>query len=264
MFAQVGQRHHRQRSRTYRRIAGAVMLILLGSAAVSGCDPNPPPPPPPTTTLPEHSSTPPPATPPADREALYDYCDRAVGPDPACYTPRFQNNLRAADAALKGPDSFGGIRETTVTAQGLTALAVGTTLDVVMNEFEFLELPEGDVPSASCSVRMDPNVRLGVVARRDSGPRGEVDVVEAFMVDNPVIRTSADIGVGSTLKELQDAHGPVEVVAESGNKYATTTPEGADDGLYSSSPERIMRFTLGPGDVVTSFSVGAPEFVAGC
>ena len=246
MFELFDGRHAARRCRPRQRACRVAIAVLAAGTLVSACDPDPPP------------------APPLGREALYAYCDRAAGQDPACYTPRFGNDLRAADDFLRGPDWFGGLKETTATPQGLTALPVGTTLDMVHNQFGSLELSANDAPDGVCSIRLDPNARFGVVTRRDTGARGEVDVVEAFLIRNPVIRLPDGLGVDSTLDDLQTAYPSLQVAEESGGKYATTPPEVAEETLYSTSSERVLRFRLSSENTVTEWSAGSPQFTAGC
>ena len=165
---------------------------------------------------------------------------------------------------MTGPEWFGGIGETTATPQGLTALPVGTTLDLVENEFSSLELSDSDAAGSRCTMRVDSNARFGVVTRPSASPRGELDAVEAFLIGNPVIRTSDDLGMYSTLQEVRRAYPDVQLAKQGGVRYAVTRPEPASETLYSSSSERLIRFELDSGDVVRGWSVGSPDFVDGC
>lgn len=214
-----------------------------------------------------------------DRTALYAYCDQAVGRDELCWTSRFGNNLRAADTALESVEEFGGLRRQEVDgAQGLgRAQPVGMSLDMVQATLD-RRLRLATLGSrGGCTVWSDQTAGLGVVTVTSDGPRGQVEVVQAFVIENPVFRmgralTEAasalgppGIGVGSRFADLEAAYPDLGVSAGTAGKVATVPALPARERLGTASDERGMTFWLGADDTVTSWAIGVPEYVEnGC
>lgn len=234
----------------------------------------------PPTTEPELPTTvlEPPTTPSNDsREALYDYCDQATGQDPNCWSSRYGNNLRALDQFLQGPDEFGGQQRLEVDgAQGLAAAApVGTDVDFVSSTLVGINFVTDETSSAGlCRTAVDSEARVGVVTVLTDGPLGPREIVQAYIIGNPVFRMGRSlsdaaaglgapgIGVMSNLTDLQTAYPDLEVLVEEGHKVAFTPPEQARQQLATSSTERQMVFYLGTDDRIDSWIIGVPQYAA--
>lgn len=189
-------------------------------------------------------------------------CDQVTATDPRCRTTRYGSNLEALDDFLDGVEEWGGIRETTATAQGITEVAVGSTVDMLLAQIP-LDLSTVIDSAGACTASLDPTAQLGVVAVRTPGPRGEVDAIQAVLIGNPVVRTSDDLGVGSTLEDLEAAVAGLRVERTGDGWWAVSAPEPAREGLAAVSDRRMMSFRLNGDGRVSEWSVGVPEFALG-
>lgn len=247
-----------------RWIGVGLALVLL-----SGCDPDPPPPgPAPKAAAPVPSD---------DREALYDYCDRATGPDPKCWSTQYHNNLRALEHSMKSPDSFGGQSRLEVDGpQGLAAAApVGTRIEFVSSTLVGIDFVTDEPNSAApCRTAFDEKAQLGVVTVLTDTPLGPQEIVQAYIIANPVFRMgnslseaavglgAPGIGVMTSLADLQSVYPDLEIAQRDGMKVASTPPEEAREDLGATSTERQMVFVLDEKDRVTVWMVGVPKYAA--
>lgn len=244
-----------------RSVMGVIGVVIVLAACGSAGTSDPPDPPDPSTSASSPdllSPTPSPTPSPSDSEALYDYCDRAVGKDDLCHTRTFGNNLRALNDSLDGVEEWGGVRETTATAQGMTAAPVGSTVDMLMASLP-LDLSEVIDSDGPCTASLDRTAQLGVVAVRMPGPRGDVDVIHAYLIGNPVVRTSDGLGVGSSLSDVRAAHPDLVVEPTVGGSLAATPVEQALEVLAAPDTRRVMAFWLNVDEQVTGWSVGIPR-----
>ena len=226
------------------------------SATLTSPSPSPSPSTPPSTPAPSPSPSP---TPSLDAEDLAGLCDTASGPDDRCFSTRYGNNLRALEGFLDGVEEWGGVRETTVTAQGLTAAPVGGTVDMLTAVIP-LDLGTEVDAQGSCTAAFDGEAQLGVVSVTTPGPRGDVEVVQAYLIANPVVRTSDDLGLGSTLAHLRDAHPDLEVGPTGDGSVAFTPVEEALEQLAAPDSRRTMLFRLDETDRVVAWAVGVPTY----
>lgn len=200
-----------------------------------------------------------PAPPPQDREALYERCEsEAPEGHPDCYTKEFGMNRRAADESLEGLDvGPGGLQEVTATEDGFPAgsAITGTTIDFV-NSGLTVNISQVLISAGDCRVLHDPEVRLSVVTDPD-------DVVQAFLIANPVVKTREGIQpIGLSLEELQNLY-PLEVRDFDGGtigfiiyaNYLSHYDERVE-------PSRTMAFVAAPDGIIRLWVVGASSHVA--
>jgi hypothetical protein len=137
-----------------------------------------------------------------------------------------------------------------------------------------IDFTTDDTNSAGpCRTAYDSKAQVGVVTVQTDGPLGQREIVQAYLIRNPVFRIGRSlseasaglgapgIGVMSSLADLQATYPDLNVQRE-GLKVAFTPPEQARDRLATTTTERQMFFFLDTDDRVGLWAVGVPQYAA--
>lgn len=173
-----------------------------------------------------------------------------------CYTSRFESAAGFEDFMDGVEIGPGGVHEMTATSEGVAATAiVGLS---VANAASALGIMTPDVvvhESPGCRFLWNPDAWIGMAV-------DDQDLVVAYYLENPVIRTVHGAGVGTTTAQLVDLE-PVLVASEGGTTVAWTEPTPSAEPLYDGDTRRMTVFSIDPElDVVRSWRVGIPAYLA--
>ncbi len=110
-----------------------------------------------------------------------------------------------------------------------------------------------------CSVLWDSEMSMGVVAAPG-------DVVQVHLIANEVVRTTDDLGVGSTVDEILSVHGPSAQLIDGGEAgaagdYVALQIFEDPESLSGVSPERTIVFDVNADGRVVVWRVGVASFV---